>query len=41
LNFFTISGVAANRGSPGSISLAIAILVRPKLAASMSNDLFG
>src|SRR4030081_3131522 len=32
LNFFTVSGEAATRGSDGSISLATAIFIRPPAA---------
>jgi hypothetical protein len=32
LNFFTVSGDAATRGSEGSISLATAIFIRPPAA---------
>src|SRR3979409_1726322 len=32
LNFFTLSGEAATRGSDGSISLATAIFIRPPAA---------
>jgi hypothetical protein len=32
LNFFTVSGEAATRGSAGSISLATAIFMRPPAA---------
>src|SRR5664279_1585742 len=34
LNFFTVSGDAATRGSEGSISLATAIFIRPPAARS-------
>src|SRR5450830_1275714 len=36
LNFLTVSGVAATRGSAASVSAAIAILMRVQLAASKS-----
>src|SRR5262245_1576747 len=34
-NFFTVSGVAATRGSPGSVSAAIAIFMKPPTAARL------
>src|ERR1041384_7340303 len=40
LNFFTVSGDAATRGSDGSISLATAIFMRPPLARTRRLALF-
>src|SRR5262245_16111213 len=40
LNFFTVSGDAATRGSDGSISLATAIFMRPPLAQTRRLALF-
>src|SRR5512138_757988 len=40
LNFFTVSGDAATRGSDGSISLATAIFMRPPLARTRTLALF-
>src|SRR5437667_6312489 len=37
--FLTVSGVAATRGSPGSVSAAIAIFMRPPTAAGQCGRL--